>query len=353
MWYGISGTALTWFSSYLTNRHQCIKIDNYFSTSLPTSCGIPQGSVLGPLLFTLYTTPLSSVIQSHNLDHHLYADDTQIYISMATPDTSHSLNRLNDCLQDVFSWMTDSKLKLNADKTEFLIIGTPMQRGKLNDFFLTCIPSQNITPAASVRNLGVTFDCDFNFRQHISQTCRCCFDHIRDLRRIRRHMSLSVAKTIATALVSSRLDYCNSLLHNIAIKNIAKLQRVQNCLARVVTQSPRFSRSVPLLKSLHWLPVRYRIMFKICTITYQALSSKQPSYLHSMLTPARQTRQLRSSSSKLLSVPRVKTKAGTRAFSAAAPTIWNSLPVNIKSAENIVTFRRHLKTYLFNITYPP
>ena len=132
-------------------------------------------------------------------------------------------------------------------------------------------------------------------------------------------MSLSVAKTIATALVSSILDYCNSLLHNIAIKGITKRQR--NCLARVVTRSLRFSRSEPLLKSLHWLPVRYRIIFKICTITYQALSTKQPAYLHSMLTPARQPRQLRSSGSGLLYVPRFKTNAGTRAFSVAAPTL--------------------------------
>ena len=118
-------------------------------------------------------------------------------------------------------------------------------------------------------------------------TCRCCFYHIRDLRRIRLYMSLSVANTIATALVSSILDYCNSLLHNIAIKDFTKLQRVQNHLARVVTRSPRFSRSMPLLKSLHWLPVRYRIIFKIC-----ALSSKQPAYLQSVLTPARQPKQL-------------------------------------------------------------
>ena len=169
----------------------------------------------------------------------------------------------------------------------------------------------------------------------------------------RMFISLSVAKTIATALITTRLDYCNSLLHNIAIKDIAKLQRVQNCLARVVTRSPRFSRSVPLLKSLHWLPVHYRIIFKICTIAYQALSSTQPAYLNSMLTPARNSRQLRSTSSNPLYIPRVKTNAGTRAFSVAAPTVWNSLPASVKSEANIVSFRRRLKTYLFNAAYPP
>ena len=116
-----------------------------------------------------------------------------------------------------------------------------------------------------------------------SKTCRCCFYHIRDLRRIRRFISLSVAKTIATALVSSRLDYCISLLHSTATKDIAKLQRVQTF--------------VPLLETLHWLPVHYRIIFKICTIAYQALSSTQSAYLNPMLTPSIYYRQLRSTSS--------------------------------------------------------
>ena len=95
----------------------------------------PQDYALGPLLFTLYTKPLSSVIQTHNLNHHLYADDTHIYLSLATPDTTCSLNQLRHCLHDIFHWMTGSKLKLNANKTEFLIIDTQKQRDKLDCFF--------------------------------------------------------------------------------------------------------------------------------------------------------------------------------------------------------------------------
>jgi len=189
---------------------------------------------------------------------------------------------------------------------------------------------------------------------NISKTCRCFFYHIRDLRRICRFISLSVANTIATVLVSSRFDYCNSLLYNTANKDIAKLQRVQNCLARVVvTRSSRFTRSVPLLKSLHWLPLHYRIIFKMYTITYLALSCTQPAYINSMLTPARNSRQLRPTSSNPLYIPRVKTKAGTRAFSVAAQTVWNSLPGSVKSEGNIVSFRRRIKTYLCNAAYPP
>ena len=129
----------------------------------------------------------------------------------------------------------------------------------------------------TVRNLGAVFHSDFNFRQHIFQICKYCFYHIRDLRRIRRHISISTAKTISKALISSRLDNCNSLLNNIAKRDLAKLQRVQHCLARVVLRTPRFSPSIPLLKQLHWLPVSYRIIVELLsTLTYRALSTKQP-----------------------------------------------------------------------------
>ena len=185
------------------------------------------------------------------------------------------------------------------------------------------------------------------------------------------------------ALISSRLDYCNSLLNNIAKRDLAKLQRVQNCLARVVLMGPRVSPSLPLLKQLHWLPVSYRIDFKLSTLTYRALPTQQPPYLASLLHLSNIPRQLRSSISQQLIVSKTKLNLGKRAFSVAAPRVWNELPITfsvaaprvwnelpitfsvaaprvwnelpitLKTSETIAIFRKKLKTYLFQIAFPP
>ena len=149
------------------------------------------------------------------------------------------------------------------------------------------------------------------------------------------------------------LDYCNSLLNNIAKQDLSKRQRVQNCLARVVLRAPRFSPSLPLLKQLHWRPVNYRIQFKLSTLTYRALAIHQPPHLASLLDFSNIPRQLRSSTSQQLSIPRTKLNLGKRAFSVAAPIIWNELPTTLKSCESLASFRKNLKTYLFKIAFPP
>ena len=155
--------------------------------------------------------------------------------------------------------MTGSKLKLNLSKT---LIGMKLHREKFLHNFPCLILGQDTNPSASAKYFGGVFDSSLNFRKHISQTCMACFYHIRDLCQIRKSLSLDHAKQIAVALVSCKLDYCNPIFHNMPEKDFARLQRVQNCLARVVTKAPRFSRSVPILKQLHWLSVKFRIHFK-------------------------------------------------------------------------------------------
>ena len=146
------------------------------------------------------------------------------------------------------------------------------------------------------------------------------------------------------ALVSSKVDYCNSLFHNMPEKDIARLQRVQNCLARVVAKAPQFSRSVPILKRLHWRPVKFRIHFKICGITFRILKENQPAYLVDLL--------VRPNSNRFV-VPRIKTETGSRAFSISGPALWYALSVPIHNAKTILTFRKLLKSHLFDLAFPP
>ncbi len=133
---------------------------------------------------------------------------------------------------------------------------------KYTDIFPINLMGTQISPAKSARNLGVNFDEEFSFKQHAVSLCKNCYYHIRDLRHIRKHLDLSVATGLANALVGSRLDFCNSLFYRLNDVYTLKLQWVQNCIARMVTTSPRLTSSTPLLRKLHWLPIKSRIAFK-------------------------------------------------------------------------------------------
>ena len=208
-----------------------------------------------------------------------------------------------------------------------MIIGNSTQRKKIAHIFPVDLLNQNFAEIDSIRNLGVAFDPAFSFEKHVSNICRSAFYHIRDLRRIRIHLNKSTAISIANALVSSRLDYCNSLLFGCSEKYKTTLQRVQNCLARVLSRSSRLSESRPLLKSLHWLPKKSRIKFKLDLLTYKTLLIGTLSYLSDLLHFEKHQQTLRSESTKLLHPgPRSKINYGHSSFVVAAPRLWNKLP---------------------------
>ena len=209
------------------------------------------------------------------------------------------------------------------------------------------------TSAKAARNVGVIFDSNFSFLSHVSAVCRPCRYHIRDLRLIRRYLRFDSAKLLAYALVSSRLDDCNSLLFGIADKEIVQLQRIQNSLARVVTKKPHLTRSVPLLRSLHWLSIKFGIEFKTCLLTYKTFNENQPNYLYTMLTPSVPSRSLRSNNGINFSVLMVKTNTDARVFLSWGPTLRNRFPVFFPVSFFNSIFKRRLKTHLFNLAFPP
>uniref|UniRef100_A0A4W6G917 Reverse transcriptase domain-containing protein n=1 Tax=Lates calcarifer TaxID=8187 RepID=A0A4W6G917_LATCA len=229
---GIKGTALNWFKSYLSDRLQFVHVNNYSSMYTKVRHGVPQGSVLGPILFTLYMLPLGNTIRKHSINFHCYADDTQLYLSMEPNETNH-LAKLQACLRDIKIWMTSNFLLLNSDKTEIIIIGP---------------------------------------------------EHIRN------KVSNDVAPLDGIALAPSS-----------TVKN---------------------------------------------------LNGQAPSYLKDLIVPYNPTRTLRSQNAGLLVVPRVsKSRMGGRAFSYQAPLLWNLLPVSVREADTLCTFKSRLKTFLFDKAY--
>ena len=236
--FGLSDNVLNWFKSYLSDRKQKIKIDNFYSDDIPISFGVPQGSVLGPLLFTMYMYPLSKLINSEKFGYHLYADDTQLYCSFKPSSLNVTLSDVQSMTDDVNNWMVSNKLKMNCDKTEVMLCGT---RAKLKNIDTDSIVVCNdlISLSSHVRNLGFFFDQNFNLNVHISQIRKSCYFEIRRISHLRPFIDEKSTIQLIISLVFSRLDYCNCLFYNMSEENFQKLQVVQNHCARLVKKHPK------------------------------------------------------------------------------------------------------------------
>lgn len=346
--FGIHSTALSWFSSYLTNRYQTVSIDNLNSDPIKLECGVPQGSVLGPVLFTLYTQPLDHIFDRHNVLHHSFADDSQLH-NNSTPDQSESLlSTLSDTVTDVQNWMTENKLQLNSNKTEAILIGTTSKLSKATSDSLE-LSDSSVPLSSSVKNLGVTLDKTLSMKKHISSVTSTCYFHLRRIATIRKYLTTDATAKLVTSTILSRLDYCNSLLAGLPSTSISRLQRIQNSSARLVLKKKKRDHITPMLQQLHWLPVSTRIKYKLNTLTYKCLNNLAPSYLSDSLSFYQPSRPLRSSHDNLkLNIPTTKLKtAGQRSFSFQAPTHWNSLPLALRQQQSLESFKSGLKTFLF------
>ena len=236
--FSIQGLALDWFRSYLANRTQTFALAGKHTVSYSVDCSVPQGSVLGPLGFISYTEDIVDVIEWHSVLPHIYADDTQLLASAKPEDSSRLRQQLSDCVADVTQWCSSRRLQLNADKTEAIWIGSRAAINKLSsqDRSLTVGTGTTINPSDVVRDLGVLFDSELTMKKHIAKVAAVCFFHIRRLRQIRRRVGKDVTIRLVLALITPRLDYCNSVFAGLPQATLEPLglQRVQNAAARLV-----------------------------------------------------------------------------------------------------------------------
>ena len=344
--YGITGTALAWFESYLNGRTQSVIINNVSSDPVTLDCGTPQGSVAGPIKFILYSAPIEDVVSLHDIHSVLYADDTQLYVMFKPDDRTDSITKIQNCVADIKAWAVKNKLVINDDKTEVLHLTSRFMKSHLLPSVQ--IGDASIAPKNEVRNLGAVLDSQLLMKSHVNNICRSAMCAIRKIAKIRQYLSQEATERLVHAFVSSRLDNCNSLLYGLPDRDINKIQRIQNIAARLVTLTKRNNHITPILHQLHWLPIRKRVSYKILLLVFKALHNLGPRYLSELLTRYTPTRALRSQNLFKLNVPRVlSTFYGARAFSVAGPTLWNELPLSLKTKDTVNAFKAALKTYLF------
>ena len=348
--FGLSGTVLRWFQSYLSNRSSQVIVSGSASSKLPMKYGVPQGSVIGPQVFTYYSHTIGQIIRSHSLQYHIYADDVHIFLTFDPTlpgDAACALFKLSRCLQELQTWLSSNKLMMNPEKTEFFIAASHAHYKRLQHLTFH-LGDAVINPSTSIRNLGAVSDPQMKMNAHVSQpSCSLNFQ-IRNLCRIRRYLDHNTCNNAVRSLILSRLDYCSSLLNNTSKKNISRLQRIQNRCARLVLKKHRRTHSAPLLKELHWLPVDKRIQFRTLVHSFKSLHNLSPHYISCLLSTRDSSAYfLRSSTTICLQTPKTRTLTGDRAFSSSAPRLWNNLPAMIRSTTNLVSFKKSLKTLLF------
>ncbi|XP_067660615.1 uncharacterized protein [Haliotis asinina] len=292
-------------------------------------------------------TPLSDILAKYDTAHHSFADDTQLVDSFALNQTQRSLDKTTICTKSIKSWMSSMMLKMNDDKTEAMLVGSKHRLNKITTEKIK-IADAEITLPSSVRDLGVFIDQDLTLDAQISHLSRICFFHLKAISNIRQNLTTDAAHTLVRSLVLSRLDYSNSILFGLSPAHLTKLQKIQNVAARIVSLTSKRSHITPVLKSLHWLPIQARIEFKTLSIVFQCLHDLAPQYLSELISVYTPPRQLWSNQQFLLRTPSVHLKNyGRRAFSFAAPSLWNSLPIVIKTATSLHAFKSLLKRHLF------
>ena len=326
-----------------------VQVNRARSSSRNLPCSVPQGSIAGPVLFNAYASTLSDSVLDPSTCVMAYADDHIIYRSFCPQDGElASVTSLQETLVAIKHWMDQNKLKMNSAKTEFIYFGSHHQLGKCN--ITGVVVDQSIVErSSSIKYLGVIFDEQLRFENHISTKCRVASYNLYHIASIRKHLTMDSAKSLASTMVLSHLDYCNSLLYGLPASTLKRIQRIQNRAAKIVLQRSRHDSRKRALYDLHWLPINYRIEYKIALLVFKCLHGAAPKYLVNLISLRDHVCVIRSTSQgSILKVPSTSRKTfADRSFSVCGPKVWNALPCHIRTCDDIDNFRKLLKTHYF------
>ena len=345
---GLSGTALNWCKSFLTERTQRVKIKGEYSESIQLKYGTVQGSVLGPQFFNIYIRSQPKVFKNNGFRSTAFADDSNGRKTFSIIFQYNVLrNEVPICVQNVTSWMNQQYMKVKApDKTEIILFFPK----SLKDQVVikgTIIGEDCIRFSKEVKNVGVWLDENLMMDKHVNSIIAHSYKLLKNIGRIRNILTNKYTETLVHAVIS-RLDYCNSLFVNMSKRNIFKLQKVQNAAARLVVKGKKQCSITSVFNELHWLKIEERIVFKVLLLVFKCLNGLCSNNLETLLRKL--PNQCRSQNLSLLETRWVNTKYGKRTFSYAGPKLWNMLPANVQSLKDVERFKKDIKTILFKDT---
>lgn len=353
--YGLDSLSVNWFSSYLNQRQQCVELKLTNGSSLkssfrPVPRGVPQGSILGPILFILYSADITEAFSY--CKYHLYADDVQLYHSFLPSDCADAVNDINQDLAQISRWSKLNSLVLNPKKSKYMLIGTRVGLEKTACVQINIqVDGEAVEFVPEAKSLGLTLDRHLHFESHIAESVRNCFYRLKLLYKIRPYINEEVRITLCESLILSKLNYCDVVYGSCLLARTERLvQRVQNACARFCFHIPPRTHVTPYLNSSNMLKMKARRDLHLASLLFGVIGYKFPPYLFVKLVWAQERyRYHKRAGTHVLVTPRHKSVAFRGSFRFAASRCWNVLPPPFQTLKTIYTFKHSLKRELLRL----
>lgn len=339
--YGLDEVSVNWFKSYLRGRTQATSVNGNTSEFRPVTCGIPQGSILGPLLFILHINDLPSVLKHCKVS--MYADDTLLYCSGKDP--FELCRKINEDLEHIRQWLITNKLHLNMKKTEYIVFGSKQRLDRIdNNAFDIQINGNPVRRVRECKHLGVLLDESLTWQSHINSLQKKVNGGLFMLKSIRNIVNENVLQTVYNSLIMSHLNYCDVVWGNCGVNNQNVLQKVQNRAARIINHAKWDSPSEENLNKLNWITLDQKRNDNIAIMMFKILNGHAPAYLSQKFSFRNHGYNTRSGSLHL-NVPQPKTDSMKRSFAYRGAVCWNSLPHEHQQCTTLSTFKRILTNH--------
>ena len=333
--YGVRGISKLWFENYLSSRSQKVKYKNTLSCSMNLEYGVPQGSILGPLLFVIYINDLPTALTKCKIS--MYADDTVIYCSDHKSATI--METLQTDLDNVVKWMEDGRLILNKSKTKCMLFGTYQKLNSVMDFNIK-IGTDTIEKVSKFNFLGITLDENLNWKEHVISISKKVNKRLGLLSRIRSCLTLKAAQCVYNSIIHPVFTYADTAWGELSQTCSESLQRIQNRAARIVAKRSSSQESIDILG---WVDLKTHRTINKCILVFKCLHELVPDYLRNYFNKNCQIHSFNTRRKKDMHIPKIKLSLGKRTFRYSGSISFNSLSPHIKNSENLGTFKNRLK----------